>query len=411
MPDRYDVIIVGAGPAGSALATLLARAGQRVALLDAASFPRQKVCGEYLGAGAWPVLEMLGVAPAIQSIAVPVCDVSLVLPTGARLSATVEPPPGAGPARGACCTTPVALSRYRLDHLLVEAAAHAGAEVMLETRVGDVLIDRDRVCGVAARSSSASSAPLQLQARVLVAADGRNSRIVAQTGQRSRRGPAIVGFKRYAPPEDAAGLPAGMLEMHSLSGGYVGVCRVEDGQTNLCGVLPRRLVSAARGAFTAAIGNWIGEQPALAHYMDSANDESRWWTVADVSTQSARPCVAGVLYVGDACGTIEPLTGQGMTMALTAALLASQSLTSAASESLDSEAQVAYDGAWHAQFNPVIRRARAMGWLLRHPRVIQRLTQVDRLRAGLAERIFGQIFRHSSGDAVARRLAPAAPVV
>jgi hypothetical protein len=78
---------------------------------------------------------------------------------------------------------------------------------------------------------------------------------------------------------------------------------------------------------------------------------------------------------------------------------------------LDPEAQVAYDGAWHTQFNPVIRRARAMGWLLRHPQVIQRLMQVDRLRAGLAERIFGQIFRHSSGDAVARRLAPAVPVV
>ena len=60
--------------------------------------------------------------------------------------------------------------------------------------------------------------------------------------------------------------------------------------------------------------------------MNSTTEESRWWTVADVSTQTPRPCVAGVLYIGDACGTIEPLTGQGMTMAMTAAVLAGQTL-------------------------------------------------------------------------------------
>ena len=215
-----------------------------MALVDSASFPRQKVCGEYFGAGAWPALEMVGVAPEIRETAAPVCNVSLVLPTGARLGASVEPHAGA---------TPVALSEYRLDHILLEAAARAGAEVMLETRVGDVKIEHDRATGVAARSSSSASVTLQLTANTLVAADGRNSRIVAQTGQRWRRGPAVVGFKHYAVPEDAAELTPGMLEMHSLPGGYVGMCRVEDRQTNLCGVLPRQLVSADRGSFTAAI--------------------------------------------------------------------------------------------------------------------------------------------------------------
>src|SRR5580658_8947960 len=287
MPDRYDVIIVGAGPAGSALATLLAHDGRRVALVDAAAFPRQKVCGEYLGAGAWPALRLLGVAPAVHEIAVPVRSVSLVLPTGAKLSAPVESrqathstgrasgtqstseASGNHSTGGANGTAPVALSRYRLDHLLLEAAARAGAEVMLETRVGEVLLEHDRACGVAARSSSASTAPVRLKASAVVAADGRNSRIVAQTGQRYRRGPAVVGFKRYVPADDAGGLAAGMLEMHSLPGGYVGVCRVEDGQTNLCGVLPRRLVSAARGSFTGAIGQWAGQQPSLTRYMNS----------------------------------------------------------------------------------------------------------------------------------------------
>ena len=383
MRQRYDVAVVGAGPAGAVLATLVAQAGMRVVVIDAATFPRQKVCGEYLGAGAWPTLEESGGADTVRIVATPVRRVSLVLPRAGDLSAAISAPGPSGP---------VSVSRYRLDHLLVERAAAAGAEVVLGHRAREVIVERGRVCGVTASSVCADKQSLTIQAGALIAADGRLSHVVQQTGRLKRRGPRLVGFKQHF-AADAAGSPAAeTLEMHSLPAGYVGVCRVEQDRINVCGVLPRRQMQAARGNFPQALAAWAALQPRLARLIDG-DPEQGWKTVADVSTQRARPRLPGVLYIGDACGTIEPLTGHGMTMAIQSAALASRILLSGDGAMLPASVQAAYDAAWDTQFAPTIRRASALGWLLRRPRLIETLTLINWLKAELAGQIFGGLYR------------------
>ena len=234
MPDRYDVIIVGAGPGRIGPGDAVGSRRPARGLARCRVVPAPESLRRISRPGPGPCSKCWGCASSTRIVAGPqrIAGAADRRPAGARQWNRGKACAG--------CPQPIPARSFAAG-----SRRPRRAEVMLETRVGDVLIDHDRATGITARFGTAT-APLQLKARAIVAADGRNSRIVAQTGQRLRRGPAIVGFKRYAPPEDAAELPPGMLEMHSLSGGYVGVCRVEDGQTNLCGVLPRRLVSAAR---------------------------------------------------------------------------------------------------------------------------------------------------------------------
>ncbi len=210
----WDAIVVGAGPAGSTLATLLAQEGWRVILMDAATFPRQKVCGEHLAAGAWPLLTALGVAEKVRAQAVPIVEVNLVASRKHRLTI-------AATAKDAIA--PVTFSRYRFDELLVKHAADAGVEVRLGFRVRSTLIERGEVQGLMASCVSKQESTERFDAPVIIAADGRQSVVVRQTGNVVRHGPRLVGFKRHFPRDSGNIEPcdANSLAMYSLPGGYV----------------------------------------------------------------------------------------------------------------------------------------------------------------------------------------------
>ncbi|MBL8302273.1 MAG: FAD-dependent monooxygenase, partial [Ideonella sp.] len=121
MPARCDVLVVGAGPAGSAAAARLAAAGLDVVLVDAHAFPRDKVCGDALLPDAHRALERLGVLDQVMARAHPVSHVAVIAPLGGRLEV---------PARIAV------LPRRELDLLLVEAAVRAGARLFAPMRYG-----------------------------------------------------------------------------------------------------------------------------------------------------------------------------------------------------------------------------------------------------------------------------------
>src|SRR3954469_24638507 len=107
----FDVVIAGAGPAGGSLALRLATAGLRVALVDAARFPRDKLCGEFLSPEAWGALADLGLAEAVAGSGYrPIRRVRLTTPSGRVLDAEFPGPPGIG------------LGRSVLDDLLVQHA-------------------------------------------------------------------------------------------------------------------------------------------------------------------------------------------------------------------------------------------------------------------------------------------------
>jgi flavin-dependent dehydrogenase len=370
MPDeQYDAVVVGAGPAGSAMAIHLARAGWRMLLVDAARFPRHKVCGECLGAVALPLLDDLGIGNALRRDLIWHDELRIVLPSGQQVRAPLE---RSGPL------ALVSISRYALDALLLEQARAAGAEILLEHRARRLIIGDSRVQGVVVSSVRHIGEECVLSGRVVVAADGRDSLLVKETGFVSASGESCVGFKRHRAAGCESSHSPSILEMHSFAGGYLGICQADRSAINYCGLVPRNLLRAARGSIREVLRQHLAKNR-QDHRWDDVLEDGHWLTTANVQQQRARPRLPGIIYAGDAQGTIEPLAGQGISMALAGAHLAAGLLIANTRRSADQRLQREYERRWLEEFSGPIAWGARFGWWLRRPKLLAQVLSVPYL--------------------------------
>ncbi len=365
----FDVAISGAGLAGATLAWHLARSGARVALLDATSFPRDKLCGEFLSPECWGVLDRLGLADVVSSSDFQaIRRIRLSTPRGRVLEAEVV---------GSDGLPGIGLSRSFLDDRLVQHARGVGVDVFEQSRVAGPIIKSGRVVGLAARH--AAQGPFEVHATVVVAADGRHSALVRHTGT-TRGGsvlrPRLFGMKRHLIVSDPqAAEPPGTIGLHLVRGGYVGTCRIEQGRTNLCALLPEASVRQHRGNMDRLAEQDFLRNPVLAHLWNASRPEGEWKTIAGVRVESSSPRFPGIFYVGDGQGTVDPLGGQGMTMAMLGAeLLAPFVLEALRGEGASTALQARYRASWRQRFRRRIRLCRLFHHALNHPSLIDLLS-------------------------------------
>src|SRR3954469_19298556 len=167
----FDVIVCGAGPAGAIAATVLARGGARVLMLDRARFPRPKLCGDTVNPGACAILERLGLLAPIVTRALTIEGMIVSGEGGVRVTA------GYGGARG------LAIERRDLDAALANAAVAAGARFEDGVLVRGALVDRSgglRVRGVIIKGGDGRD--VRVPAPIVIAADGRHSRLAMPLG-------------------------------------------------------------------------------------------------------------------------------------------------------------------------------------------------------------------------------------
>jgi flavin-dependent dehydrogenase len=355
----YDVAIAGAGLAGASLALRLATAGARVALIDSSVFPRQKLCGEFLSPECWGVLDRLGLSQSVSRLGFqPVRRVRLTTPNGRVLEAEFNGRDG---------LPGIGISRLVLDDLIVSSARAAGVEVIEGARINGPVVRQGRVAGVVARRGAGP--PLEVLATVTVAADGRHSALVQRTGTtrtRSRLRPGLFGLKCHVAVTDPD--PGDSVELHLIPGGYVGACRVENGLTNLCGLLPESALRSHRGDLTRLAAAVFPLNPCLNQLWTSGRAADGWKTISGVRVQSSTPSLPGILYVGDARGTIDPLGGQGMTMALLGAEIIVPFIKSALVEGGAGESlQRDFSTAWHRRFDRRVALCRGFHHVLMNP--------------------------------------------
>ena len=159
---QHEVIIVGAGPAGSALAYFLAREGRDVLLIDKAGFPRDKTCGDGLTPRALGVLRTMGLLEAVAAAGRRINGLHFYAADGTRLVSSIPP-------WGDLPEFLVVLPRFQLDHLILQHAQRAGAQFKPHVEAIDVLRDGEAITGVAVRTPAG---PAELRARYVVLATG-----------------------------------------------------------------------------------------------------------------------------------------------------------------------------------------------------------------------------------------------
>jgi flavin-dependent dehydrogenase len=310
--SAYDVVIVGAGPAGSATAILLAERGWSVALLDKAAFPRPKICGEYLSPEAARVLDRLGVLKDVDAAgAQPLRGMRIVAPDGTTLDGVY---PTTGRWRG-YRDYALAVEREQLDQILIERARALPADVRPRHRVTGLLVSGDRVAGV--RAEDPDGRPVELSSRLVVGADGRAS-VVARDLELVR----THRLRRMALIQDVEGLGlGGRGEIYVDPPDYSILNPVRPDLVNLSLVVPLGHATPYRGRLSAFFWARLKQIRHLAPRLAGARARGRLMALGSLAYRVATPRHHGVALVGDAAGFYDPFTGEGMFTALRSAEL------------------------------------------------------------------------------------------
>lgn len=306
-----DVVIVGAGPAGSALAYCLASAGRDVLLLDRAGFPRDKTCGDGLAPRALRVLDRLGLLDQVQRRAARVSRVRLAGP-GAE-AADFPLPPGEGWPDFA-----LVLPRLQFDDLLRRHAVAAGAEFR-RAHIHDVLWSDDgrRITGVRGETPEGL---VEVRARLTVVATGAASGLLERAGL-LKQPPAYDRAARvyYAGLRAVSDAYEFYYDLDLLPGyGWVFPAGPEAVNVGVYCPTPSRSSAPPRTALARFLA-----RPQLAARLDGAHPDGPVRGHPLRADFPAAPLAApGLLTVGEASGLVNPLTGEGIDCALESAELA-----------------------------------------------------------------------------------------
>jgi len=379
------VLVLGGGPAGATLAALAARAGKRTLLVERSRFPRDKVCGEFLSAAGCSVLGRLGVLPRVRAAGAASLQACRVThPRGPALELDLPRPGTDG------CGA-LGLSRARLDSTLLEFAGEQGVEVLQPWEALRPIVEAGVVRGVVVRATG-GEATREIAAGVVAAADGRRSVLVRhlhpKLGDPGRSGPrSWFGLARHL--DGAGNLPPGRIELHLFDGGYAGIGPVEGGRLNLGLIVTVESLRDCGGSPERLYRERLLANPLLCEALGGAEPSGRWRSVGPLSFGARRPAAGGVLFVGDAAGTVDPFCGEGMSNALCGAELALPFVVEAlARGAVTPGAARRYTAAWHAAFARPTRRARSLGRLLERPRLARPvLGLLDGALCGLAPRL------------------------
>ncbi|MEP6964130.1 MAG: NAD(P)/FAD-dependent oxidoreductase [Polaromonas sp.] len=369
----FDAIIVGAGPAGSSAAILLARAGWSVALVEKQRFPRRKVCGECIAASNLPLLEALGIGAELDALAGQPLQRMALMHRGQAVMAAL---PAADHPRHAWGR---ALGRETLDKLLLEQARAAGVVVLQPWSVQALGGSAgDHHCEIRCVDSGEKDT---LQAPVLIAAHGSWEALPSGRNNRrfARRPGDLFAFKANF---TGAGLAHGLLPVLSFEGGYGGMVVGDQGLLTLACCVRQDRLDACRSAAPGLNAGGVVEAMLMRECqgvneaLAGAERRGAWLASGPIDPGIRLHDDDDLFRIGNAAGEAHPIIGEGMSMAIQSAwLLCAALLRPASGEGARDDAQWQakvrkhYHAQWRRHFAPRLRLAAVFAHVAMRPAV------------------------------------------
>jgi len=298
---------VGGGLAGLTSALHLSKQGLKVLLIEKNQYPKHKVCGEYISNEVLPYFQALGFDP-FEVGAKKITDFQLSTPKNQSVS--IQLPLGG-----------FGISRYCIDAKLAKKAQQHGAQIVHET-VSDIQFE-DELFTITTNKKQCFTAPL------MIGSFGKRSNIDVKMDRAFMKKPSpFLGVKAHYKgdfPENAVGL-------HNFKGGYCGISKVENDHINICYIADYQSFKQFKN-----IGEFQEKVLNQNHFLKKAFDEyemafEKPLSISQVSFAAKAPVENHIIMCGDSAGMIHPLAGNGMSMAIRSAQMASLQILQASSE-------------------------------------------------------------------------------
>lgn len=343
--NNYQVCIVGGGLAGLSLAIQLGRAGLSVALFDAGSYPRHKVCGEYLSNESKQYL--LELCPALDRLKLPDIQQFELTSTQASKASFNLGLGGFG------------ISRYLLEKMLKDEAELEGVDVFEQTKVTDVQKSGPEFTVTTTKGA--------FSAQLVVGSFGKKSVMEKVLGTGIAWQPNYVGVKYHIKTQH----PNNLIAIHSFPGGYCGISNVENETSCLCYIVNARFLNESQNQIPELERRFLHQNPHLKTIFNKA--EFLWdkpLAISNVHFGIQASEKEHVLLLGDAAGCIAPITGNGMSNALRSAWFANRLILPFFEGKISrNELEKKYAQFWSGQFSTRIKLSRTLQRLAEKPRL------------------------------------------
>ncbi len=349
---KYDVVIAGGGPAGSSLAIRLATAGMNVLVAEQKSFPRHKLCGEFISPECLPHFEGLGVLPEMLSRAARISETRFFASSGR----SVAVPSG---WLGQDEAFALGLSRAAMDEVMLRRASEVGVDVRESTTVVDLVRDGETIVGMRLRSDVGNEQ--DVFARLTVDATGRTRSLERRAERNKKPEPRAtqVAFKAHL-----TGLDNGLdvCEIYSYRGGYGGCNQIEEGLLNLCFIVDASIIKQTGTDPERIMRKVVCSNPRARQTLERTSVATEWLAVPiQTFGRGELAPQPGLVTVGDSAAFIDPFTGSGMLLALQSSEILARSITEQLETGL---VQIADD--YRAKYSAAIDSRLRWSSILRH---------------------------------------------
>jgi flavin-dependent dehydrogenase len=367
---KYDLAIIGAGLAGLSLSIQLAKQGYTVILFEKERFPFHKVCGEYVSMESWSFLKSLGLQ--LEEMKLPVIDTLILSAPNGKALITKLPLGGFG------------ISRFLLDALLAGIAKKNGVVLLEEAKVEAVNFDEEFVI----KYKTVDNGNVQsINSKICCAAYGKRSNLDIKWNRiflqaRDKRLDNYVGIKYHI----QTSWKQNVIGLHNFKKGYCGISKIEEEKYCLCYMTKAENLKDYKGIICDMEKEVLFQNPHLKKIFSESKVLDQFpISISQINFNKKTTVENNVLMLGDAAGTITPLCGNGMSMALHSSKIAAINISKFLTHSISrQQMEQLYTKSWNKNFAARLHFGRILQRFFGDPMVTNLFVQTFKLLPFLA---------------------------